>query len=183
MDLLEYKYEDETILKIQYPNITYGVFKNLKDVRSDIGVIKILEDILRSIDCSRKLSDMFITSTEHYQYKYNMSFYYYYLLKFENQLLYNKYFYKLINIHKINLELVRSRPKLDENVRKCKKSKTKKYNIYKTKDVFTNEDVYLHENRKTRKITKSNKDNIERKNKRNFEEKFKYMTYKFNKNE
>ena len=159
---------NEDYLVFEESIIDYCNWRNIKDTKTDNDICEILNLLLIYLDCSRMLSGMPINRTTNIRYKDELGEYWYYLLKFNNQLLYNKYFDKLIDLHTKNIIVEHSRIKEDKpKVTKTKKLKVEnKYFRYTTKDMFTNEEVFVYRNPKTGdEITSTNPDLLEELNK------------------
>lgn len=159
---------NEDYLVFEESVIDYCNWRNIKDTKTDNDICEILNLLLIYLDCSRMLSGMPINRTTNIRYKDELGEYWYYLLKFDNQLLYNEYFDKLINLHAKNIIVEHSRIKEDKpKVTKTKKVKVEnKYFKYTTKDMFTNEEVFVYRNPKTGdEITSTNPDLLDELNK------------------
>lgn len=159
---------NEDYLVFEETVLDYCNWRNIKDTKTDNDICEILNLLLIYLDCSRMLSGMPINRTTNIRYKDELGEYWYYLLKFNNQLLYNEYFDKLINLHTKNIIIENSRIKeVKPKVTKTKKPKVEnKYFRYTTKDMFTNEEVFVYRNPKTGdEITSTNPDLLEELNK------------------
>ena len=159
---------NEDYLVFEETVIDYCNWRNIKDTKTDNDICEMLNLLLIYLDCSRMLSGMPINRTTNIRYKDELGEYWYYLLKFNNQLLYNEYFDKLINLHTKNIIVENSRIKeVKPKVTKTKKPKVEnKYFRYTTKDMFTNEEVFVYRNPKTGdEITSTNPDLLEELNK------------------
>lgn len=159
---------NEDYLVFEETVLDYCNWRNIKDTKTDNDICEMLNLLLIYLDCSRMLSGMPINRTTNIRYKDELGEYWYYLLKFNNQLLYNEYFDKLINLHTKNIIVENSRIKeVKPKVTKTKKDKVEnKYFRYTTKDMFTNEEVFVYRNPKTGdEITSTNPDLLEELNK------------------
>lgn len=159
---------NEDYLVFEESVIDYCNWRNIKDIKTDNDICEILNLLLIYLDCSRMLSGMPINRTTNIRYKDELGEYWYYLLKFNNQLLYNEYFNKLINLHTKNIIVENSRVKeVKPKVTKTKKAKVEnKYFRYTTKDMFTNEEVFVYRNPKTGdEFTSTNPDLLKELNK------------------
>ena len=159
---------NEDYLVFEESVIDYCNWRNIKDTKTDNDICETLNLLLIYLDCSRMLSGMPINRTTNIRYKDELGEYWYYLLKFNNQLLYNEYFNKLINLHTKNIIVENSRVKEDKSkITKTKKVKVEnKYFRYTTKDMFTNEEVFIYRNPKTGdEITSTNPDLLDELNK------------------
>ena len=74
--------------------IDYCNWRNIKDTKTDNDICETLNLLLIYLDCSKMLSGIPINRTTNIRYKDELGEYWYYLLKFNNQLLYNEYFVK-----------------------------------------------------------------------------------------
>lgn len=159
---------NEDYLVFEESIIDYCNWRNIKDTKTDNDICEILNLLLIYLDCSRMLSGMPINRTTNIRYKDELGEYWYYLLKFNNQLLYNEYFNKFIDLHAKNIVVEHSRIKETKpKVTKTKKVKVEdKYFKYATKDMFTNEEVFVYRNPKTGdEITSINPNLLEELNK------------------
>lgn len=159
---------NEDYLVFEETVLDYCNWRNIKDIKTDNDICEMLNLLLIYLDCSRMLSGMPINRTTNIRYKDELGEYWYYLLKFNNQLLYNEYFDKLINLHTKNIIVENSRIKeVKPKVTKTKKAKVEnKYFRYTTKDMFTNEEVFVYRNPKTGdEITSTNPDLLDELNK------------------
>lgn len=162
-------YNNEDYLVFEETVLDYCNWRNIKDTKTDNDICEILNLLLIYLDCSRMLSGMPINRTTNIRYKDELGEYWYYLLKFKNQLLYNEYFDKLINLHTKNIIVENSRIKEV----KLKVTKTKKVKIenkfYKqgyTIDMFDGTKMYVYVNPKTEaEILSLNPDLLEELNK------------------
>lgn len=143
---------NEDYLVFEESIIDYCNWRNIKDTKTDNDICEILNLLLIYLDCSRMLSGMPINRTTNIRYKDELGEYWYYLLKFNNQLLYNEYFDKLINLHTKNIIVENSRIKEDKpKITKTKKAKVenKFYKQGYTVDMFNGTKMYVYVNPKT----------------------------------
>lgn len=141
-------------LNINYPNIDYVYFRQIKPYKNDADLVNILNDIISILDCSIIYSSGRLINTNNFIYKSKLSDYYFYLTKLNNQFIYNEYIDKLIDIHIKNIIFEYNNPIQSKTKNKTKTKKTKeklvnKYNKIVTRDLFTNEKIYIYENPKT----------------------------------
>lgn len=141
-------------LNINYPNIDYVYFRQIKPYKNDADLVNILNDIISILDCSIIYSSGRLINTNNFIYKSKLSDYYFYLTKLNNQFIYNEYIDKLIDIHIKNIIFEYNNPIQSKTKNKTKTKKTKeklvnKYNKIVTRDLFTNEKMYIYENPKT----------------------------------
>lgn len=140
-------------LLIRYPDVTYGYFKDIKEFKGDSDITRILDVILEDLDCTRIYSGMRVRMTNQSMYRADMSDYYFYLCRIDNQILYNKYLDKLLDRHIDNLKFEYANPYIADTKEKKKTNKsTSKPNKYirkETVDMFTNETTYMYYNPKT----------------------------------
>ena len=158
----DYIVNNYNILKLEYPNVDYEFWKRTKEFKNDIDLCKILDDILKNIDCRKEFNGCRMCMTTYPMYKIIISKYYYYLIKINNQELYNKYLDKLINLHNINVIFEYCNPIKKETKKIKTKSKLppNKYYRYLTHDLFTNEEIYLYINPRTNHEVRSNNPNL-----------------------
>ena len=151
-------------LIIEYPEINYETWKRTKDYNDDNDICNILNDILNNINCAKgELGGCRLCMTSYPMYKIFIQKYYYYLTKIKDQFIYNQYLDKLIYRHRYNIIFEYLNPINKES--KTIKSKTakkvsNKYKRYITKDIFTNEDIYLYINPKTNHEIRSTNPNL-----------------------
>lgn len=164
---IEIKYYNYNInnndnLIIEYPEVNYEYWKRTKDYNDDTDLSNILDIILKDLDCTRKLGDQHLTSTIYPKYKMTLTKYYYYLIKLNDQFLYNKYLDKLINLHNYNIiyeKCLSNKPKEIKSPIK-KKPRSNKFRRYISHDLFTNEEVYFYINEKTGEEIRSSNPNL-----------------------
>lgn len=144
----------EDVLNIKRPNVEASYWYYVKDCRTDADIISVLEDILTRLDCTREYDCGRPMMTTFINYNTAMSDYYYYLLKFNNQILYNHYVDKLINRHIDNIIFEYSHPYVPKQVNKKKRNSKKrtvpnKFIKQKSIDMFTGKHTYFYTNPKT----------------------------------
>lgn len=138
-------------LEVQYPIIDYGKFKRLHEYNSDSDLIKILDNILKDLDCTKEYNGIRFRTTSYPIYSMFLSDYYFYINKITNQFIYNKYIDKLIKRHIDNIVFEYDNPYIvnTKTNKKKKKSPPNKFVKYTTKDMFTNKSKYVYCNYKT----------------------------------
>lgn len=138
-------------LEVQYPIIDYGKFKRLREYNSDSDLIKILDNILKDLDCTKEYNGVRFRTTTYPIYSMFLSDYYFYVNKIVNQFIYNEYIDKLIKRHIDNIVFEYDNPYIvnTKNNKKKKKSPPNKFVKYTTKDMFTNKSKYVYYNYKT----------------------------------
>lgn len=150
-------------ININYPNVDYIYWKSVIDCKTDKDVIKVLEDKLNNLDCTKEYDCGRPMMTTYFNYNSVISDYFYYLYKLNNQLLYNEYINKFINRHIENIVFEYEHPYLDKSTKKVtkrKKTPANKFIKYVTFDIFTNEKIYVYENLYTKEQIKSNNPNL-----------------------
>lgn len=188
--------DDKIILK--YPQIDYFTFKQIKNYNNDNDIIIILNNILKDLDCTIEYPCGRLHSINYPNYNYNLSRYYFYIIKLTNQFIYNKYINKLIELHINNIIYEFKNPIINKqkDKSKCKSKKIiNKFIKAKTYDLFTNKEIYVYINNYTKEEIKSEDPNLleklnskhkNNKNNRNNKHKtgvpIEYMTFSFNKN-
>lgn len=138
-------------LEVQYPIIDYGKFKRLHEYNSDSDLIKILDNILKDLDCTKEYNGIRFRTTSYPIYSMFLSDYYFYVNKIANQFIYNEYIDKLIKRHIDNIVFEYDNPYIvnTKSNKKKKKSPPNKFVKYTTKDMFTNKSKYVYCNYKT----------------------------------
>lgn len=138
-------------LEVQYPIIDYGKFKRLHEYNSDSDLIKILDNILKDLDCIKEYNGIRFRTTTYPIYSMFLSDYYFYVNKIVNQFIYNEYIDKLIKRHIDNIVFEHDNPYIanTKTNKKKKKSPPNKFVKYTTKDMFTNKSKYVYCNYKT----------------------------------
>ena len=138
-------------LEIQYPIIDYGKFKRLHEYNNDSDLIKILDNILKDLDCTKEYNGVRFRITTYPIYSMFLSDYYFYVNKITNQFIYNEYIDKLIKRHIDNIVFEHDNPYIinTKSNKKKKKSPPNKFVKYTTKDMFTNKSKYVYCNYKT----------------------------------
>lgn len=160
-------------LEINRPNVDYNYWRNTSN-----NIISQLDFYLKQMDCTIEYDCGRFCMTKYPIYSVYISNFYYYLLKLDNQLLYNEYFDKIINRHINNIIFEYNNPYIP----KTKKSKKKQNKFIKqiTHDLFTGKEVYHFVNIKTNKTIISNKDiENELNNKKHKSVDLSNMTFKF----
>lgn len=149
-------------LLIEYPDVNYEYWKRTKEFKDDIELTNILDNILKDLDCTRKLGEQHLNSTIYPKYKFTLTSYYYYLIKLQDQFLYNKYLDKLINRHNYNIVYEKCLTNKPKEIKSSPKKKTapNKFYRYITHDMFTNEVIYLYINAKTGEEIRSSNPNL-----------------------
>lgn len=144
----------EDILNIERPEVEASYWYRVKDCRTDNDVTNALEDILKRLDCTREYDCGRPMMTTFINYNIAMSDYYYYLLKLNNQILYNYYVDKLINRHIDNIIFEYSHPYVPKQVNKKKRNSKKrtipnKFIKQESINMFTGKHTYFYTNPKT----------------------------------
>lgn len=155
-----FNFNYEIKLDIEYPNIDYMYFKNIEEYHDDKDLTNILEDIITDLDCTREISCGRILMTTYPMYNIKLSNYYFYLIKLQDQILYNTYLDRLINRHIDNLIFEYEHPMKQIIIKPSIKTKKKdkipnKFVKQITNDLFTGEEIYIYENFKTGEIIES----------------------------
>lgn len=158
------------ITKLKFPNnkvcitrpyVDYYYWISSVNCKNDNDIKNTLDDILNNLDCKRIYNCGRPMMTTYPIYLKLISDYVYYLLKFENQILYNEYHKKLEDFHNCNVEFENLNPietKPIRTPRSCKDRKKIPPNIFVRKqstDLFTGEVVYFYENLRTKECIKS----------------------------
>lgn len=154
--------DDTNCLEVQYPIIDYGKFKRLHEYNSDNDLIKILDNILKDLDCTKEYNGVRFRTTSYPIYSMFLSDYYFYVNKITNQFIYNKYIDKLIKRHIDNIIFEHDNPYIvnTKTNKKKKKSPPNKFVKYTTKDMFTNKSKYIYCNYKTDEQVESDNPNL-----------------------
>ena len=146
--------QTEDVLKIERPEVDAKYWYSSKDCRTDFDVIAVLKDILYRLDCTKEYSCGRPMMTTFFMYNSTMNDYYYYLLKLDNYITYNKYLDILIDRHVQNIIFEYAHPYVAKQVGK-KKRNSKKHTIpnkfikQESIDMFTGEKKYFYTNPKT----------------------------------
>lgn len=154
--------QTQDFLDVSSLKFDYFDFKNGTDYKNDTDISNILDNILKDLDCTVEYSCGRLISVSSAKYKKYISTYYKYILKFNNQFLYNEYIDKLIQRHIDNIIFEYNNPygatnKKTTNVKKKKQLPPNIYIRYVTTDLFTGETVYKYSNLRTGdEITSSN---------------------------
>lgn len=144
----------EDVLYIERPKVYAKYWYSSKNCRTDADVVAILKNILNSLDCTKEYSCGRPMMTTFVMYNSFMNDYYYYLLKLDNYIIYNKYLDILINRHIQNIIFEYDHPYVPKQVGK-KKHNSKKRTIpnkfikQESIDMFTGEKKYFYTNPKT----------------------------------
>lgn len=157
-------------LEVQYPIIDYGKFKRLHEYNNDSDLIKILDNILKDLDCTKEYNGVRFRTTTYPIYSMFLSDYYFYVNKITNQFIYNEYIDKLIKRHIDNIVFEHDHPYIvnTKTNKKKKKSPPNKFVKYTTKDMFTNKSKYVYCNYKTdEQVESDNPDLLDKLNSKN----------------
>lgn len=157
--------QTEDVLHIERPKVDANYWYSSNNCRTDADVIAILEDILHRLDCTREYDCGRPMMTTFLIYKSAMNNYYYYLLKLNNQITYNKYLDVLIDRHVQNILFEYAHPYTPIKVGKKKRNSKKrtipnKFVKQKTIDMFTGEEIYVYTNSKTGEEYQSSNPNL-----------------------
>ena len=146
--------QTEDVLHIERPEVGAMYWYSSKDCRTDTDVIDILKEILHRLDCTKEYDCGRPMMTTFLMYNSTMNNYYYYLLKLNNYITYNKYLDALINRHIQNIIFEYAHPYNPVKVNKKKRNSKKrtipnKFIRQETIDMFTGEKKYFYTNPKT----------------------------------
>lgn len=137
-------------LEINIPDLDYFNWKRSIDYKNDNDIINILEDMIKTLDCTKVYNNMRICTTTFPIYKINVANYYRYLIKLNNYILYNVYLDKLLKRHIDNIIFEHENPYYIVNDKKSKKNTVpNKFFRGISRDLFTNELHYIYTNPKT----------------------------------
>lgn len=130
-------------LSIDYPKIDYGKWRSY-NIESNYDINRTLDDLLVELDCTKEYSSGRPMMTTFPIYKSRLSDYLYWLLKIEDQELYNIYLELLIIRHIDNLYFEYEHPYI--KLSKSKSSKKLGWVRQITADIFTGEETYIYQN-------------------------------------
>lgn len=152
---------EEDTLNICYPEITPFVYKRIREVKCDNDIINILNNLLYTdINVAK---EKVAYNTKSFTYDNKLSVYYFYLIKLNNQIIYNDYIDKLIKVHINNLEYEASVNQINQDIivkHKRNKNVTNKYIKHITKDLITGKTVYHYNNERLGKEIISDNPNL-----------------------
>lgn len=138
------------------PYVDYGYWSSSINCKNDSDIENKLNSLLKDLNCKRIYDYGRPMMTTYPIYLNLLSDYVYYLLKFNNQILYNKYHILLENIHYDNIQFEIDNPiKKESKSNKRIKSISNKFTKRQSKDLFTGEVIYFYENLKTGECIKS----------------------------
>lgn len=159
------------VLTINYPEIN-AIEWRYCDINdwSENNIISTLDIILNNdLNCKEVYNNKQIRNTTSMNYKKSQSWYWWYLLKINNQLLYNKYIDKLIEKHIDNLifeDKFNKKETIDFIKPKRKIKKKNEFKQYISRDIFDNSINYIYINDKTgEQIISKNKELLNKLNK------------------
>lgn len=152
-------------LKLEYPSIDYMKFKSIYEYNNDFDLMNILDKILKKLDCTIEYSCGRTCVTTFPIYNMTLSEYYFYLIRINNQFIYNNYIDKLIKRHIDNLIFEYEHPYIPPTNKKKVTSKKKKLppnQFFKqvTYDLFTNKETYIYINPRTKEEINSDNPNL-----------------------
>lgn len=153
------------VLNVEYPTIDYPEWRRTKDCNTDEEICRVLDNIITTLDCTKEYDCGRPMMTTFYNYTANMSNYYRYMLKLDNQVTYNNYIDKLIKRHIDNIIFEYEhpfQPKVKGKPKRNSKKRTipNKFIKQKTIDMFTGKDVYVYDNPKTGEHIESSNPNV-----------------------
>lgn len=154
--------EEELIVK--YPNVDYIFWRSIISYNNDNDIANILNSLLKELDCTREYSCGRPCMTKQFNYSDNIYKYYYYLIKFNNQLLYNNYVDKLIKRHIDNIVFEYENPYIPKSIKSKANKRNKlapnKFERLVTRDIFNGETIYVYENIRTKERIESTNPNL-----------------------
>lgn len=161
----------EDVLHINRPNVDALYWYNSINCKTDKDIVKVLNDILNKLDCTKEYECGRPMMTTFFNYTNAMSDYYYYLLKLVNYITYNIYLNKLIQRHIDNILFEYEHPYQPKQVGKKRRNSKKriipnKFVKYKTTDLFTGVDKFIYSNPKTGEEYETSNPNLEQEIKR-----------------
>lgn len=149
-------------LEIKYPVVDYCYWKRIQNFSNDDDICNILEKLLNDLNCTNEYSCGRSCMTTFPIYNTYLSDYYFYLIKIDNQVLYNKYLDKLIQRHIYNILYEYKYPYVTPAKVKKKKLPPNQFFKQVTHDLFTGEVIYVYFNPRTKEeITSSNPNMLE----------------------
>lgn len=161
----------EDVLHINRPNVDALYWYNSINCKTDKDIVKVLNDILDRLDCTKEYECGRPMMTTFFNYTNAMSDYYYYLLKLNNYITYNKYLDKLIQRHIDNVLFEYEHPYQPKQVGKKRRNSRNrtipnKFIKHKTTDLFTGVDKFIYSNPKTGEEYETSNPNFEQEIKR-----------------
>lgn len=156
---------EEDVLIVERPFVDVIYWYHVIDCRNDTEICTVLNNILKELDCTREYSCGRPMMTYLSNYKITISNYYYYLLKLNNQFLYNNYINYLINRHIKNILFEYEHPYSPTKIVKKKRNSKKriiedKFIKQETIDMFTGNKKYFYINAKTGEQFESSNPNL-----------------------
>lgn len=139
-------------------------FNRLKSFETQDQLVDIINNLLKSIDCTKLICNMPQTKIGCCKYNNDMSDLIYYCNKLVNPIDYQQFINNITSIHINNILFEHSRIEVDTKT-KTKNTKKKKLKepwiVRETIDLFTNEKVYVYTNVNTgEEITSSDSDKL-----------------------
>ena len=140
--------------KIELPDVNHSFYLKIKEYHSDDDIIKIVDILVEDLDCTVLFDGRRLKTTSQLTYKDLLSNIYYYILRLKDQVKYNAYIDKMIDIHIANVEFERNwveplPPTKRKASTKSKRTPPNKYVRNETRDMFTGEVKYIYINRRT----------------------------------
>lgn len=144
----------QEVLTLNYPNVDYMYYSFVKSYSNDDDLIKILNTLLKELDCTRVYDNGFRFLTVYPMYSMVLSDFYYYLVKLNNQFVYNQFIDRVVAQHINNIVYEHNNPivrDIKERPNPKDKRKTPPNKFFKSseKDMFTGEVKYIYNNPKT----------------------------------
>jgi hypothetical protein len=148
---------------IEIPELDQYLWRQYIQELEDKGLVQCLNSCIKLLDCSIIYSSGRPMSIYYPIYDKAISKYYWLLLKIEDPVIYNFYLDLLIDTHEGNITFEQTyKPISHEKVKEAvKKSRLEnKYYRRETKDLFTNETIYIYDNPKTNHTIKSTRHDL-----------------------
>lgn len=185
--ILKLMYDDpitnsSSVLILEYPEIdnsNYLHFLRSKNEKDCIEVLNVLINDWKN-NAITIVKDKLLCPINSFMYNNNLSKIYYVLLDIENEIEYNNFIQKIINVHKENIVFQHefNCNKVEQNVPKKKSKKIpNKFFRAVSRDIFTGDTVYIYKNPKTEEVIESkNPDLLEELNKKKTKQRTKKAT-------
>ena len=157
--------ETKDSLKVDYPKLNDFQWRTVIRELSNNTIEYIIKDLLIRVDCTKEYPSGRPMMTHFTMYKNYLDEIYMYLCKIDDYHLYNRMIDLIIKTHIDNLIFEHENPYVNKKVATKSKRVSKKNipNIFtrqETKDLFTNEVIYIYENLHTKEVIKSKNPNL-----------------------
>lgn len=155
---------NETLV-CNYPNIDNSKYNTYIDKINNYDINYLIKEEIKNLSYKNPIYPTNIKCYDTYFYSKSLSNFYFYLLKINNPIIYNKYIDDVIKTHIENIVYYdnlekENKSKLVNKVLKSKKKVPKGFVKEYSRNVFTGEYIYIYKNYKTGETIESDNPNL-----------------------